>query len=101
MRVEGNRVPDFLDMGGVLRTVHRKPPRMSQADYLRADPVVNPNFDPSSVPVNNAVEVVEQASGVINDCSPEAMSDTTFNSHLEGDSKPFKAGFSEADYGVW
>lgn len=101
MRVEGNRVPDFLDRHGVLCTVHRKPPGMSQADYLEADPVINPNFDPSKEIVNGVAEVVESTNRVVDDCSPEAMSDSAFNRRLDGDPEPIKFGSLEADHGVW
>jgi len=101
MRVEGNRVPDFFDRHGVLRTVHRKPLVMSQADYLEADPVINPSFDQSGEVVNGVVEVVKPTNRLIDDCSSEAMSDSAFNRRLNGDSEPVKFGSLEADHGVW
>lgn len=100
MKIEGNRVPDFFDSHGVLHTIHRRPHGMSQADYLEAGPVVNPNFDPSREPFGG-VKVVEPINRVIDDCSPETMSDSVFCSHLEGDSEPIKVGSLEADLGVW
>lgn len=101
MKIEGNRVPDFLDRHGVLHTVHVKPHGMSRADYLRADPVINPSFDPSGEIVNRVVEVVEPTNRVVDDCSPEAMPDSAFNRRLDGDPEPIKFGSLEADHGVW
>lgn len=101
MKIEGNRVPDFLDKGGVLRTVHRKPPAISRADYLEAEPVINPSFDLPREQVDQVVEVVELASGVINDCSPKVMSESAFNRHLSGDPEPIKFGSLEVDHEIW
>ncbi|MDO8260288.1 MAG: hypothetical protein Q7T50_02175 [Candidatus Magasanikbacteria bacterium] len=100
MRVEGNRVPDFLDRHGVLCIVYRKLPVMSQADFLEAGSVINPSFDQSKEPVGGVVEVVEPTNRLIDDCSREAMSESAFSRRLDGD-PPIKFGSLEADHGVW